>query len=152
MEKSVKFFHKRDVFIYIVLSLVIACSFIITSLIFNADTASGFSAYLNNEMVFSYSLDKDDLSIAEKFAPLTLARSDGDFIFVKITNTDGAFNEIKIDKTAKSISVINSSCKNALCKHSGSLTDTGAILCIPNGLKIVPFSKGELIVGDAYES
>jgi len=152
MEKSVKFFHKRDVFVYIVLALVIALSFIITALIFNGNNSSGFSAYLNNEIVFNYSLDKDDLSISEKFISNVSKRIDGDFIFIKITNADGDFNEVKINKKSKSISVINSSCKNGLCKHSGSLTDTGAILCVPNGLKIVPFSKGELIVGDAYES
>ena len=151
MEKSVNFFHKRDVFIYLILALIIAFSFLITALIFKGSSANGFSAYLNNEKVFTYSLSNDELSISENFSNSVSKRIDGNFIYLKITNTNGDFNEVKIDKNAKSISVINSSCKNGLCKHTGSLVDTGAILCVPNGLKIVTNKSGELIVGDAYE-
>ncbi|MBO7187335.1 MAG: NusG domain II-containing protein [Clostridia bacterium] len=144
---SPKFFAKKDVIIYAIIAVCLILSFILVPVLLKTKNAMGFSVSKDGKTVFTYNLLDDEIIFSnDDDILISKIESDGK-VKIKLSYANGTFNELVIDKANGYISVNDSSCKNSTCVHSGKLKDKGAILCIPNGLKITPIADDSLILG-----
>ena len=126
---------------------MLVLSFLLIPYLFKASKAVGFTVFKDNKAIFTYDLENDEIILSNDDSTIVTKSETSDKITIKLSFSNGAFNEIVIDKVNAYIFVSNSSCLNSTCVHSGKLKDVGAILCIPNGLKIVPIDNNSLILG-----
>lgn len=127
-EKIDKPFRRGDLVLYIVLAVIVGATFFLT--LINGGAESGFSVYVDNELVMTYSFAtaKAEISVGyESFVIIENERT------IKIQTKYG-YNLLHIENG--NVTVTDADCGfSKECTHM-SLSG-GAIICAPHRLKIV---------------
>lgn len=143
--KKDRFFRIWDILIYVIVVAVVVVLFITTAVTTDRSTLSAVSAYYNNDLVFAYDFEKDELEI--KLAENAKIRHEDGASLTIVFCEDGGnledpkdYNLILINKSERSVSVTESDCSYRKdCVHTPALTSNAAIIvCSPHMLKIVP--------------
>ena len=136
-----QFFKKRDLFVYAVLIALIA---VITAVFLPAqqNKVTGFEVYCDNQLVFSYDTQKKSYNILSDKCTVEEIR---DGILLTITQPDGQKNTVAFDTNGAKM--LESNCSNTKeCVNNFPHLDTdGAIICIPNRIKIIARTQNNAI-------
>ena len=138
--KSNKPFRIYDIIVYAGVLIVLLALFL-AFLLPSGASSNGFEVLLGGERVLSYEYSSDNLTVLEKFNNSVTINDDGSITIY--TSTDkSAFNTISINKEEKTVKVIDANCSiKKDCVHTPELKgESGAIICLPHGLKIISLS------------
>ena len=127
--------------------IVFACDFIILLALFLAfllpsrSNSNGFEVLLNGNSVLTYEYKTDKLIVSDDFRNNVNVNDDGS-VTVYTSTDKSAFNTFTIDKVNQAVKVTDANCSiKKDCVHTPALKgDSGAIICLPHGLKIVSAS------------
>lgn len=137
--KGEKPFRPADLIIYCIIAALVIILFIVFFCIRKDAGIEGVRIYVRDQAVFEYSFEEGEYKILNGCAEVN---EDGNLI-VKITVEEG-FNVVEIDKSARSVRVIESDCRSRDCVFSPPVTDgRGFIYCMPHHLRILPFGYEE---------
>lgn len=139
--KTGKPFRLGDLFIYGGILLIILAVFLAV-LLPKKNNSDGFVVYLEDSVVLTYEYDGDKLSVESAFVDRVTISNDEITVYLDESKTE--FNTFKIDKNGKSVKMTEANCSiKKDCVHSPALSGgTGAIVCMPHQLKIVPLGDG----------
>lgn len=135
--KKDKGFKVLDLIIYGAVLLVVAVLFIVIFSTHNTDPLSGVKIYVNAQEVFAYEFGG---------VPTNSGRAeveeDNKGITVTIRSEDGDLNVIYIDKSEKSVKMIETNCRGQQCLYFPAIDNNSKfIYCNPHGLKIEPYFR-----------
>ena len=135
--KKDKGFKLFDLIIYggvVVLAAALLLSVFLTR---NDDPLTGVRVYVAGTVVFTYEFDgeltgrSESVEVAEDGRGITLT-----------VHTDGGYNVIYIDKTARTVKVTDADCRGKQCMYFAAIDDNnGLIYCNPHSLRIEPFYR-----------
>lgn len=136
--KKDKGFKLFDLIIYGVIAVLVAVLFIVVFTTRNTDPLTGVKIYVKAQPVFEYefggeinNLSPETITVEEKEGSITLTVQNGDDL-----------NVIYIDKSAKSVKMIEANCRGGECMYLGTMNNNSKfIFCSPHGLKIEPYYK-----------
>ena len=140
--KNSKPFNAVDIIVYVALIFVILALFLSFVVFPKEKQSDGFIVEINENTVLTYYFKKDEYSIAPKYAEFVEITEAENGIFFKIyQHAKTKYNVVYFDFAKKSAKVTESNCStSADCTHSPEITKSGAIICVPNHLKISPLS------------
>lgn len=139
--KDDKGFKIWDILVYGLVVALIAALF--TVIFFTSDTSplTGIRIYTTGAAVFEYNFEKSEYKQLSENVTFEITDSDG-ILTVKISDGDG-FNTVRIDKSGK-VKVVDADCHNKDCMYLPEITNNSkSIICIPHGLRIVPYGFEE---------
>jgi hypothetical protein len=139
--KERKAFRKWDILVFAVSALVIFCLFTFFVIIPNVTKSDGFKIVIDNTEVFVFNYSDKTFSKTDGFD--ISVSNDGDLYTVTV-KTEKGFNQISADTKQKTVWVSDADCSVGKdCVHSPKLTgDSGAIICVPHGLRVLPLKGG----------
>lgn len=140
--KKEKGFKLPDLIIYGAIFLLVAALFIAVFATRNTDPFQGVQVFVNNTAVMYYDFDKGELKILAKDGSVQAPDGDTDSVFtVKVSAGEEGYNVIEIDRTARSVGIIEANCGTRDCVHTPSINNNnGIIFCSPHKLRIIPFN------------
>lgn len=135
--KRDKLFRPADLIIY---GLVVAVSAILFAVVFavrDGKSLNGIRIYVRYEIVFEYDFEEDRYEIFGGGVEVL----EGEDFFVKITTPEG-FNTVRIDRSARIVTVVDADCRSRDCVHTPEISDNdGLIFCSPHRVLIEPFNR-----------
>ena len=145
--KKKKFFFVSDLFVYVIIAVFLLSLFLGVYACNDTKNAKGFKVMRGDREILSYTYSVG-LNVNRGYE--LNVTSDGN----KITLTfNGEFNVLTVDDENMVVKVTDASCKTCDCISSGELSNKGVIMCLPNGIKVLPLTEDdELIVGVLDES
>lgn len=146
-----KIFHKKDLWVYFSLVIIVACLFIF--LIFpslSKGDVNGFLITQNGKTVLVFKPNSSQLfSIETEFADQVDIKEEENGIYtVKIFSSPQktGYNVLVFNTKKVSVKVTESTCSNSKdCVYCPELTKSGSIYCAPHHLKITPVSGSGFI-------
>lgn len=140
--KKKKFFSVYDLFVYVIVAIFLLSIFFGVYACNDKPDAKGFKVMRGDREILSYTYGVG-LNVNRGYE--LNVTTDGN----KITLTfNGEYNVLTVDDENMAVKVTDASCKTGDCVSSGELTDNGVIMCLPNGIKVLPLKDdGGLIVG-----
>lgn len=137
-------FKLPDLIVYGVILLLVAALLIIVFTTRNKEPFQGVRVYVNKNIVMSYNFDKDGLNgldVTAEDGTVEVPESvTGSVFTVRVQVGEGEYNVIEIDRSLRSVRVVDANCGKRDCVHTPAITDNnGIIYCSPHGLRIVPF-------------
>ena len=143
--KTGKLFCLADIFVYSAAALLLAALFL-TFVIFPAHAENvGFKVVVEEKTALTYYFSNGDYQIYDFNGSIETEsdNSDGLFTFTVFIGGNEDYNVIEVDTENKSVKVVKSNCSiKKDCVFSPPLLDgTGAIFCMPHGLKILPLNE-----------
>ena len=140
--KKKKFFHPFDLIVYVVIAILLAFLFLGVYACNDKGDVKGFKVLRGDREVLTYTYGVG-LNVNRGYELNVVA--DGNNITITF---NGEYNELTVDDEKMAVRVTDASCKTGDCISSGELTNNGVIMCLPNGIKILPLNDdGDLIVG-----
>ena len=101
----------------------------------------GIHIYVRDKIVFEYDFEENSYEIIDGCAEIT--EKSGNVLILKITAENG-YNIVRIDGSARSVSVTESDCRSRDCVHTPPITDNGSVIyCSPHFVLIEPFNRTE---------
>ena len=145
--KKKKFFFVSDLFVYVIIAVFLLSLFLGIYACRDNSNAKGFKVMRGDREILSYTYGVG-LNVNRGYE--LNVTSDGN----KITLTfNGEYNVLTVDDENMVVKVTDASCKTGDCISSGELSNKGVIMCLPNGIKVLPLAEDdELIVGVLDES
>ena len=139
--KTEKGFKLPDLIVYGIILLLVAALLIAIFATRNSDSFQGVQVYVNNTAVMSYNFNKDDLKIIVDDGSVEVPERENDSVFtVKVSTGDG-YNIVEIDRSARTVRVIEANCSSHDCVYTPAIKDNnGIIFCSPHRLRIIPFN------------
>lgn len=135
--KSDRGFKIWDLIIYGVIAVIAAVAFIVVFTTRSTSPLTGVRIYVAGEVVFVYEFGSSLTATAEGVE----AEEDASGITVKITQSGGDFNEIYIDKSAKTVKMKDANCKGKHCMYFPAIDDNNKMIyCNPHRIRIEPFA------------
>ena len=140
--KRKSFFFVSDLFVYVIIAVFLLSLFLGVYACNDTKNAKGFKVMRGDREILSYTYGVG-LNVNRGYE--LNVTSDGN----KITLTfNGEFNVLTVDDENMVVKVTDASCKTGDCISSGELSNKGVIMCLPNGIKVLPLTEDdELIVG-----
>lgn len=140
--KKKKFFSVSDLIVYVIVAIFLLSLFLgVYACNDNADV-KGFKVMRGDREVLTYTYGIG-LNVNKGYE-LDVTK-DGNLITITF---NGEYNVLAVDDENMVVKVTDASCKTHDCISSGELSSNGVIMCLPNGIKILPLSQDdELIVG-----
>lgn len=136
--KKDKGFRLFDLIIYGVVLAVVAIVFIVVFTTRNTDPLTGVRIYVNSEVVFEYEFGGEPIFLESE--ALTV-EEDGAGITVTIRTGNDGLNKVYINKSAKTVKMIEANCKGKECKYFPEMSrNTDFIYCSPHSVKIEPYN------------
>ena len=138
--KADRGFRIWDLIIYGIIAVIIAVLFIVAFTAFNTDPLTGIKisvgsrTSLRYEVIFEYKFDGEPNVLSDTVS----IEEDGKGITVTVKADNGDLNVIYIDKSEKSVKMINANCKGKDCMLLPINNNSGSITCNSHGLKIEP--------------
>ena len=132
-----RFFKLADLIIYGAIAAIVAALFI--ALFFTRDNGEllGIRIYVRYEAVFEYDFEKDKASVFDGCVDV----ADGETLVVTIS-VDGGYNVVRIDKSARSVTVVEADCRTHDCVRTPAIKDNnGIIFCSPHRVRIEPYGS-----------
>lgn len=138
--KSEKGFKLPDLIVYGAIILLVTALFIAVFATRNTEPFQGVQVYVNNTAVMSYDFNKDELKIIAKDGSVQPENVEGSVFTVKVSVGEERYNIIEIDRTTRSVSIVQANCGSHDCVHTPAIkNNNGIIFCSPHRLRIVPF-------------
>ena len=144
-EKSVtdirksSFFHKRDLFIYLIISAFIALLFLAFFVFKPTNINDGFKLSINNKVVMTHIYGQDFEIDSEYSSLITITpTSDGYEITIKLSQEKQ--NVLTTNETKKTVLITDSTCHNKTCVHM-----QGMIYCAPHSILVTSLAQNEFI-------
>lgn len=134
--KKDKGFRLFDLIIYGVIVLTVAVLFIVIFTTRDTDPLTGVRIFVDSQEVFSYEFGgeptcSDGVTVEEDANGITVT-----------VRTDDDLNVVYIDKSAKSVKMLEANCKGQQCMYFPEMkTNTDLIFCSPHGVRVEPFLK-----------
>jgi hypothetical protein len=146
--RSDKGFRIFDLIIYGAVAVLIVALFLAFVVFRDRSQIDGVSAYINNELVFTYTFEDDEYKIVKEDNVQIISDDDKE-LKVKFVIGDG-YNDMTINKYERSANVTDADCSARKdCVYMDSITEKSkSIHCTPHGLKILP--AGYEAVDDGY--
>ncbi len=139
--KGDKLFRLADLIIYGVIAALAAALFFALFLTRDGGDLRGIRIYVRDKIVFEYDFEENSYEIKDGCAEIT--EKSGDVLILKITAENG-YNIVRIDGSARSVSVTEADCRSRDCVHTPPIADNGSIIyCSPHFLLIEPFNRTE---------
>lgn len=129
-----------DLVIYGAVAVIIAVLFIVAFTAFDTDPLHGIKisvgskTSLKYEVIFEYEFGGE----AKVLSDTVSIEEDGNGITVTVKAENGDLNVLYIDKSAKSVKMINANCKGKDCMLLPINDNSGSITCNSHGLKVEP--------------
>lgn len=121
-----------QIFITIILLLVFIISYFIVGYISKNNASTTAKIYQNSKLIKVVDLSKEDT--------------------FTITNEDGSYNTIQINKDGE-IGIIEASCPDKTCIHTGfTRTPSKPIICLPNKLEVKIILEGKTLNEDDFDT
>lgn len=148
--KKDRFFRLRDLIVYGAIAAVVAVLFLTVFLTRDRSGLEAVEAYYRNTLAFSYDFVADEYEV---YLPQNIAVEAGESQITVTFCTDGGslsepcdYNIICINKISRSVSVTESDCSARRdCVYTSAITNnSGAIICTPHALRIVPLGEPEI--------
>jgi hypothetical protein len=140
MEKR-KAFAKWDILIYALSLLTIASLFFVFVIFPNTGNSDGFRVFVGQTQVFAFNYSDRSYTVTDGYD--VTVTNDGELYTVTV-KTEKGFNQITADVINKTVKVTDADCSIGKdCVHTVALTgDTGAIICVPHDLRVLPLNGG----------
>lgn len=141
--KKKKFFSVCDLIVYVVIAVLLLSLFLGVYACNDTKNANGFKVMRGDREILSYTYGVG-LNVNRGYE--LNVTTDGN----KITlNFNGEYNVLAVDDENMVVKVTDASCKTGDCISSGELSNKGVIMCLPNGIKVLPLVEEDegLIVG-----
>lgn len=143
--KSEKGFKLPDLIVYGIILLLVAILLITTFATRNTDPFQGVRVYVDKTAVMSYDFNKDGLSglevIAKDGSVEVPENVSGNVFTVKVRTGGDGYNLIEINRSSRSVRVVEANCSSHDCVHTPAIKDNnGIIFCSPHRLRIIPFN------------
>lgn len=137
--KDLKPFEFGDIIVYSLTLLLVAVLFLFLVVFPKSNHVSGFKVTVSGNEVFTYYTASDKYVIKELNGYVVeVDNTDGNYLLT-VSSNDGHYNKILLDTANESAKVVESNCSLSKdCTFSPAITDSGAIICAPHSLKIVP--------------
>ena len=139
--KERKAFGKWDIIIYTLSALTVFALFLFFVILPSSAKSDGFKIVIGDTEVFTFRYSDQVYTVKDGF-DITVD-TDGDFYTITV-KTENGFNLIRADANEKSVRVLDADCSVGKdCAHSLPLSgDTGAIICVPHDLRVLPLKGG----------
>lgn len=140
--KFSKPFQKLDVLVYFCVGIAILVLFCVFVFFPKEKTSLGFEVYSDNQLILSHGYGSNGFDISDEYlGEIKIEKINGGHV-ITITYLDKV-NVIFSDDANKRVSVTESNCSTTPdCKYMPHVSDSGVIICVPNGLKIQPLGSG----------
>lgn len=139
--KNSKPFNKVDVLVYVTLLLIVFALF--AAFVFSPakKDVEGFIVEQDGKTVLTYTLSDKNYVVSSEFAESVEITDGENGVYFKIYQSNGTkYNIVYIDFDGYA-DVTESNCStSADCVHSPAITNSGAIVCVPNSLKVSPIN------------
>lgn len=143
--RKTKYFKPWDILLYGIIALVIAALFLTVFLSSDKTSANGFTIRQGERVVFTYYFDTDRYEYTLTDGIVAVNSEDKSSLYLTVYTQDkSGFNNIKVDKTNKSVAVVDANCSlfRKDCVHTPALKDGSAIIsCLPHNMYIEPLIK-----------
>jgi hypothetical protein len=145
--KDKKFFSLFDVILYFNILLIAVSSIFLTRL-GKSNATTGVEISVDNITICYVDYDSNDIKYYNTNAVFDVEKTTTNYV-ITIYHQDNKteYTKIKVDFNEDYALVLSSTCKNHTCKHTGKLTDNGAIICLPYKVKITPSDTGKIVIG-----
>lgn len=138
--KKDKGFKIFDLIIYGVILLTVAAVFIAVFTTRNSNPLSGVRIYVASAQVFEYEFGGQPLKIEGGGVTVEVVE-EGAGMTVTV-RTDGGYNVLYIDKSARTAKMRKADCHSQQCVYFPEMKDnSGFIYCDPHGLRVEPLIK-----------
>jgi len=138
-----QFFKKQDIFVYAVLLAVIV-TVTVVFLPARENPVTSFEVYCDNQLIFTYDVQNKAYNV---FSDKCSIEQSFDGIILTIIQSDGQKNIAVFNE--KGAKMLESNCSNTkeCVNNFPYLNNSGAIICVPNHIKIVAITQnGDIIV------
>lgn len=145
--KNGKPFAAFDLLVYALVVLICAGLFLGFVIMSKHDSGNGFTVYYKDEKIFSFYYDDLKYDLAEFDGSIKVENTDPEnrlFTITVFTGGEENYNVLSVSAKDKTVKVAEANCSYRKdCVHTPEIKDgTGAIYCLPHGLKILPLKNG----------
>lgn len=141
--KNGKAFSYADLIIYAAVFVVLAALFIAIIIIPSNTVSAGFVVSVNDKDAFIYEYQSGKYEIKDFDGKIEIGGIDtqNTFTFTVFTGEDG-YNVLEVSPKDKTVKVVESNCSSKKdCVYTPPLKNgSGAIFCMPHGVKILPLN------------
>lgn len=144
--KNGKTFAAFDLLVYALVILICAGLFLGFVIIPKHDSGNGFIVYYKDEKIFSFYYDDLKYDVEEFDGSVNVENTDPEKGLYTITVFMGGeknYNVLSVSAKDKTVKVAEANCSYRKdCVHTPEIKDgSGAIYCLPHGLKILPLKN-----------
>ena len=137
--KKWSFFYKRDIFIYIFVTLFIATLFLVFFAFKPSSSLDGFKISINNKVVLTH-LYGQGFDVDEEYKDLITTTTTKDGYEIKIKLNEQSYNVLTTNELNKTVLMTDSTCHNKTCVHM-----QGMIYCAPHSILVTSLAQNEFI-------
>ena len=135
-------FKKADLLVYSIVALFI-CGLFLVFFLLPKEQAKGFCVSVDDKTAFTYLYSDNSYEVGQGFSDrITVENNAGDVtVTVFIDESKTEYNVIYFNKTKRTVKVIDSNCSiRKDCVYSQEISDSGAIICVPHKLRVLPLN------------
>lgn len=149
--KKSKPFYLKDIAVYSAVAIIVLILFMAFVIIprINASTngTAGFSVEVDGKTVVTHDYTSHDFVIDKDFLDLVEIEdcTEGYLVTIYLSQEKDGFNQLLVNKTEKTVKMLDSDCRSKQCTYLHEVSDNGIIYCAPRKLKITPTSGSGFI-------
>ncbi len=130
------FFKRADIVVYALIA-VVAIVLLLVFLLPSDEGLSGFEITYDGATVLTYDFD-DGLMVKDAFRDAVVTTEGDGGLYLTVTTADGV-NTCFVDLGERSVKMTDADCSVSKdCTYMPALDGDGAIVCVPNRIRIVP--------------